>query len=449
MQVDRFSSAVSALALVAIIGLLPGAVTAQVGAMTQPDSIPRITLAEAIERSASVTPSILQAQGSLRSAELQVRTNIMRYIPQVTFPLRADYNVSSGLSRLDPVTGELIGGSVTNPSYSVGAQASVTVFDGFSRERNLSASRAREDAAAASVTNARFQNRLQVTNAFLDALANDDLLRVSQAAVTSAEQQLKVASAKLQSGAGQRTDSLTALVQYGQARQQLLAAQAALVTSQAALGRLIGSDGRVGAIRDSSLFSVPAILDTAGIRREAIAASPNVQSAEANVVANRKSLSAAKSGYWPTITASASSNWTANKQNDYHLEPRRNLLFTAQFSPWSNLTRETQIENASIQVDNSIAQLADQRRQISAQLTQQFAALGNARESIDVAELSVTASEENVRVTEQRYRLGVATIFELLQAQQQLTQAQVNEIQARFSYLRSKAQIEALIGRRL
>ena len=31
----------------------------------------------------------------------------------------------------------------------------------------------------------------------------------------------------------------------------------------------------------------------------------------------------------------------------------------------------------------------------------------------------------------------------------QLTQAQVNEVQARFTYLRTKAQIEAILGRRL
>jgi outer membrane protein TolC len=89
----------------------------------------------------------------------------------------------------------------------------------------------------------------------------------------------------------------------------------------------------------------------------------------------------------------------------------------------------------------------DQRRQIAASLTQYYAALANARESIDVARVSVQASEENVRVTSERYRLGVATVFELTQAQEQLTSAQVNEVNARFSYIRAKAQIEALIGR--
>ncbi len=417
-----------------------------IAAQTAPE---RITLAEALDRSAATTPSIIQAQGALRSAELSVRTSKLQYIPQLTFPIGAAYNVSSGQSRLDPVTGQVIGGSVTNPSYSVGARASLTLFDGFNRERGLSAAEAREDAAVASITSTIFQNRLTVTNAFFDALANEELLKVSEAAVTRAQQQLAVASARLRSGAGQLTDSLSALVQAGQARQQLLNAQASLATAEANLGRLVGEDHRVAAVDDSSFYIQPVLLDTAGVRIEAIAASPAVRTSEANLEAARQQLRASKSGYWPTVSAQASSDWTANKFNDYSLTPRRNFLLQMSFSPWSNLQRETQIENASIALDNQIAQVADQKRQISAQMTQQFASLGNARESIDVAQLSVRAAAENVRITEQRYLLGVATIFDLLQAQEQLTSAQVSEIQARYSYLRAKSQIEALIGRRL
>jgi outer membrane protein len=229
----------------------------------------------------------------------------------------------------------------------------------------------------------------------------------------------------------------------------LLQSQAAVATSEANLGRLVGVEGRVAAIEDSAFYAQPAILDTATIRREAELSSPAVRNAESQLAAQQASLRAQKSGYWPTVSATASNIWQASKANDYTLVGRRQLNLALSFSPWTSLQRETQIENASIAVDNAIASLADQKRQISAALTQQYAALANARESIEVARISVQASEENVRVTEQRYRLGVATVFELTQAQEQLTSAQVNEVTARFSYIRAKAQIEALIGRSL
>ncbi len=412
-------------------------------------AIERITLAEALSRSELVSPSVVQATGSVRSAELSVRSSHWQYLPQITFPVGANLTASSGQSRLDPVTGEVISGNTSNLSYQFGARASYTLFDGFGRTHDLRAAQAREIAADANLISARFQNALQVTNAFFDALASQELLRVNQAAVDRAEQQLDVATARLQAGAGQRTDSLTALVQLGQARQQLLQAQATLATNEANLGRLVGVEGRVGAIEDSAYYRQPVILDTVGIRREAELSSPAVRTAMANLEAQKATLRSQKSSYWPTVTADASNIWTAQRSSDYEFIGRRQLNLGLSFSPWTSLQRETQIENAAIAVDNAEASLADQRRQISASLTQYYAALANARESIEVARISVQASEENVRVTEQRYRLGVATVFELTQAQEQLTSAQVNEVTARFSYIRAKAQIEALIGRTL
>jgi len=418
-------------------------------AVLQAQAMERITLAEALRRSEEVAPSIISARGTLRSRELAVRSNYWQYIPTITFPIRADLNLSSGESRIDPVTQEVISGNTTNPSYSIGAQANYTLFDGFGRTHDLRAAQAQEVAAEAQLVSARFQNALQVTNAYFDALEAQELLSVNEAAVQRAQQQLQVASARMQAGAGQRTDSLTALVQLGQARQQLLQAQATLATNEANLGRLVGEDGRVGVVPDSQYYRQPAILDTAGVRQEAELSSPAIRASEQGLAAARSQLRSQRSNYWPTVTASANNTWTANKQSDYELKGRRSLSLGLSFSPWTSLQRETQIENAAIAVDNAEAQLADQRRQIAAALTQYYASLANARESIDVARISVQASEENVRVTEQRYRLGVATVFELTQAQEQLTSAQANEVRARFSYIRAKAQIEALIGRSL
>lgn len=427
-------------AVVALSGALP---------LAAQQSPAVVSLEEAIRRSEDVAPSVVQARNAVRTAELSVRTAKWQYIPQLTFPIGADLLMSSGQSRLDPVTGEVISGNTTNPSYSLGAQANFTIFDGFSRAHNLSAANARELSADAGLISARFTNRLNVTNAFFNALSQLEVLKVQEEAVQRAQQQLDIATAKLQSGAGQRSDSLTALVQLGQARQQLLQAQATLASNEANLARLIGADGRVAARDDSAFYAAPVLLDTAGIRTEAELSSPAIKSSLAQLDAVKQQLKSQKAGYWPTVNATASNIWTAQKTNDYTLEPRRSLRLSMSFSPWTSLQRETNIENAAIQVDNTEATLADQRRQISSQLTQFYASLGNAKEAVDVAQISVNAAQENLRVTEARYRLGVATVLELTQVQGALTQAQLQEVQARFQYLQAKAQIESLIGRTL
>ena len=50
---------------------------------------------------------------------------------------------------------------------------------------------------------------------------------------------------------------------------------------------------------------------------------------------------------------------------------------------------------------------------------------------------------------QERYRVGAATILDLLTSQASLTQALVNQVQSRFNYLVSRATLEALVGHAL
>jgi outer membrane protein TolC len=54
-----------------------------------------------------------------------------------------------------------------------------------------------------------------------------------------------------------------------------------------------------------------------------------------------------------------------------------------------------------------------------------------------------------VAVALERYRLGSIGITDLNAAEGGLTRAEESAVNARFEYLRAKAQIEALLGRRL
>ncbi len=128
---------------------------------------------------------------------------------------------------------------------------------------------------------------------------------------------------------------------------------------------------------------------------------------------------------------------------------RRNLQLTLSVSPWTSYSRETTIERAAIQITDAEATLADMRNQISAQINQAYASLSTAQETINVSAAGRTAGEENLRVVTERYRTGVATITDVLTAQQQLVTAQINQVNARYTYLNAKAQLEQILGRKL
>src|SRR6185312_8187794 len=174
------------------------------------------------------------------------------YLPTLSAASSASDFFSEGTSRVDPVTGELTGGNRSSRSISTSLSASLDLFTGFRRGAEMRAARAGENAADASLLDARFAQALTTTNQFLDALAAQQLVRVRETSVRRAEEQLKVSVAKLRAGSATRSDSLRSLVNLGNARLDLIQAQTDLATAEASLARQIGEIGRVKAMDDSS-----------------------------------------------------------------------------------------------------------------------------------------------------------------------------------------------------
>ena len=416
----------------------------------QPAVVTTVTLAEALRLSQVVAPSVVQAIGAIRTSELSTRTAVWNLLPALTVTPSVSLQLANGQSRLDPVTGQVSSSSdnTTVPSASLNLQANYVIFDGFARNYTLKARRAQEASADVALAAAKFNSDYAATQAFFSALSGRQQLAVSQRNVDLADGNLRLASAKLKAGSATRSDSLGALSSFYQARLGLISAQNNLVVSETNLGRLIGVAGRVAASDDSAFYRPAATLDTATIRQDAMTQAPSIKAAETSLFVSQQIWRASKAAALPTLSATANSNWFAQRPG-YAIVPRRSLGITLSYSPWTSYARETTIENNSIQITNNEAILADTRNSISASLSNAFAALSTAQETITVSTAAVAAGEENLQVVTERYRTGVATITDVLQAQSTLTGAQFSQLSARYSYVNAKSLLEQVLGRRL
>jgi outer membrane protein TolC len=410
---------------------------------------PAITLDDAIERAQRVQPAVIQARGTVRNAQAQVRSATGAYLPSLTATTSGQTSFAEGPSRFNPVTNELESGNQTTKSVSFGLSSSIDLFTGFRRGADRRAATATRDAADAGLVDARYQVALATTQQFFAALAAQQLVRVREASVRRAEEQLHLSVAKLRVGSATRSDSLRSVVNLGNAQVQLASQQAAVAQTQAELGRLVGSDRPVAAADDSSFYGVLETLDTASLLLEAQARSPRVQNAEAQERAARAQLAASRSGYWPTLSLTGSANWSGTSTRDYEFFASRDLRLQLSWPLFNRFVREQTIDARYSALEAAEASAADARRQVQAALAAQFALLEAARVRIAITRTSVAAAEEDLRVVRERYRVGAATIVDVLTSQEALTQAEVDAVNARFDYLQAKAQIEALIGRKL
>jgi len=392
---------------------------------------------------------MVQAAGDVRTAAAQRRSALGAYLPRVSASSAGSDFFSEGPARIDPFTGELTSGNSSSRSVSTSLSASLDLFTGFRRGAEMRAARANQAAADASLIDARFEQALTTTNQFLDALAAAQLLRVREASVRRAEEQLKTAVPKLRAGSATRSDSLRSLVTLGNARLDQITTRTQLASAEANLARLIGETGRVRAADDSAFYQVLSPADTQALRTEAESKSPRIQSAAANAASAGASARASRSAYWPSLTLAANTGWNGNRNTDYDFFNQRQVSLSLRWNLFDGFGRELTIAQREAQLDLAEATAADARREVQAELTARLAELDAARTRTEITETSVAAATEDLRVQQERYRLGASTIVDLLTSQEALNQAEVDVVNARFDYLRAKAQIEALIGRNL
>ncbi|MEP6686709.1 MAG: TolC family protein [Gemmatimonadales bacterium] len=408
-----------------------------------------VTLADAIKLAERTQPSMVQAQSGVRTAAAQRRNAWGNFLPSLSASSSASEFFSGGANRVDPVTGQLTSGNSTNRSVSTSLSASVDLFTGFRRGAELQAAKAGQVEADASLVDARFQQALATTNVFFDALSATQLVGVREASVRRADEQLKVSISKLHAGSATRSDSLRSLVTLGTARLNLIQAQTDLATSEADLARQVGEVGRVRALDDSSFHWLLAAVDTVGLRTEAESRSPRIQSAVANASVARANVRASRAAYWPSLTLGANTGWNASRTNDYAFLNQRAVSLQLSWQLFNRFDRELAIAQREASYDIAQATAADERRAVQAELTARLAELDAARSKIDITVTSVAAATEDLRVQQERYRLGVSTIVDVLTSQEALNQAEVDVVNARFDYLRAKAQLDALLGRTL
>lgn len=404
-----------------------------------------VSLPEAIQRALEVQPTMVQARGDQRNAGAALRASRGAFLPTLSTSGSAS---RAGGTRYNLATNQIVTAPVST-TFTGGLLASLEVFDGFRRFADRSASAATEDAAEAGVVNQRFQVTLATKQAFYNALANEDLVRVAQSQVRRAQQQLQISVEKLRAGSATRSDSLRSTVDYGNARIALLEAQANLATAQANLGRQIGVDQPVRAVPDSALPPLP---DTAALHAATLEHAPQVDQAEAQARAAGSQVGVSRAAYFPTFSASVSNSYSGaeapwNSTSGYL--SGWTVRLSGNWTLFNGFTRERQLTTSIVARDVARARAADMRRQVSAQLTQQVAAMATAYEKIDIARANVAAATEDLRVQNERYRVGAATILDLLTSQTALTGAEGDLVQARFDYLIARAQVEALVGRTL
>ncbi|MCU0256219.1 MAG: TolC family protein, partial [Vicinamibacterales bacterium] len=120
------AASLALLALLALPGLGAAQATATLGS---PDAqIPVVTLAEAIERSNRVQPTVVQARANIEIADAQRLVTKGAWLPSLTASGTGGYLYAEGQGRVDPITGQFFPGASETGSVNGGLSMNWDLF---------------------------------------------------------------------------------------------------------------------------------------------------------------------------------------------------------------------------------------------------------------------------------------------------------------------------------
>ena len=402
------------------------------------DSIPQITLREALQRAARLDPSYVSALGQVDNAVWARRNAFAVFIlPSVTLSLNGQRSNPPGFSAV-PIP-EVWFGQIS---------ARYDLFTGGQKFAELTRSAAALDGAKSGELAQRFATALLTESDYYNVLASNELNRVAQNRLRRAREQLAVARARVSSGAAVATDSLNLRLELTRAQVDALQQESAVRIARLELGRRVGADGPVDAVP----------LDTAGIPdlpvtladaiTQAAQQGPQYRIAAANERAARASYRAELGNYLPRVTLTFSANAfdteffpKAFKQTNWGLSVSLPL--------WDNGQRELALSRARVNRDVARAVRADMDRAVQHDVTAAYDGYMTSRATLALAAEGLVVARESFRVQQSRYSAGATTILDLLEAQVNLSAAEAALVQAQYATRLALAGLESILGRRL
>jgi outer membrane protein TolC len=405
------------------------------------DTLPRISLGEAIRRSARLDPDYVRALGQIDNAEWGRRAAMLAFfVPSLELGLDETKYSQSFFNPANPA----------NPTSTLVVGRASANYEVFSLRKfsELSRTKAELASAEAGELEQRFQAALETESSYYDVLVNQELTGVTQQRVVRAREGLAVARARVTSGAAVQTDSLQLVLELIRAQVEGLRQRNALRTAQLELGRRVGASGPVDAVPSDTTPAPRLPVSLAEAVRIGLDQGPQYRAARANESSADAALRSQRGDYLPVFAIGAQ-----HQRYDTQLFPGASnvtsVTFSLSFPLWNNGQREIEVSRARVNRDVARTIRKDLERAVRRDVSSSYDSYETATAAVELARVGVTVASQSYRMQELRYRSGATTILDLLDAQVSLAQAQAGLVEARYQTRLALARLEAILGRRL
>jgi outer membrane protein TolC len=290
---------------------------------------------------------------------------------------------------------------------------------------------------------------LNVSTQYYDLQQADQNVRIAQAAVTNAQASLRDAQALEQAGVGTRFDVLQAQVNLANAQQTLTNAVSTQRIAQRELANLLSL---------SQVVNITAAdpVELAGLWKPTLEETiilafqnrPELQQQLVQRNISQLQIREALAQLGPQLRLQAQYNLLDVFDDNVGITDGYTVALVASLVLYDGGQARAQAAQARTNVRISEVQFAQQRNNIRFEVEQAYSQLQSSLENVQTATAGVEQATEALRLARLRFQAGVGTQLEVINAENDLTTAQGNQIEAILDYNRALAQLRRAVTTR-
>lgn len=329
--------------------------------------------------------------------------------------------------------------------YSAALTYQVPLHSGGRIESQIALAQANLRGAEAALERAKQQVVLDVKQAYFQVLLAQAGVEVAARAVTAADENLRVARARVAAGVSPRFDEVQAEVSLANARQGQIRSRNSLALAQHGLNALMALPLDTLLQPRETMTVVPIRGDAAALVRRALEGRPDLIEHRARIDVALAAIEIARAAGRPMLALSGGPSY-GNASGSLITTAGWAVTVAATVTLFDGGLTAQRVREAEAKVEQLREAEAQIRQVIELEVRRALLNFSSAAEEMAAADKAVELAQEGLRIANVRFAAGVSTNLEVVTAQASLSQAEGNRIQALFNVNLARAQLERAVG---
>jgi outer membrane protein len=266
-----------------------------------------------------------------------------------------------------------------------------------------------------------------VVTVYLDVWQNREIVTLRKKYVSNLKNQLRATKSRFDAGELTRTDVEQAKASLAQSQSALADARSDYQSSLAKYEQLVGH--AAGNIILPKVPSVPGSLDSAHLK--VIQRHPNVLAANSAVNAAGSSIEIAKGDLLPEIDLSATASATADPAVDIERSTSIQIQLSGKIALYDGGKTNSSVRQAVQTKSQRLLEVVETTRDVRKSVSEAWASHMSARQRIVSKVSEVSAARLALQGVQQEYQVGSRSTTDVLDAEQSLLEARIEQISAR------------------